>query len=94
MDRTPTRTEIVEAFEAKINQLNQLGYDALTLARSYGDLAEEIMKLPSRGNQFDVAKRELAAYSQKRNMEEVKTSEDCFGAANNMRSDGVEGYYP
>ena len=63
MNRQPTRTDLVEAYEAEVYRLVSLSVDAKTDARAYRDLADFISTFPAGTPFHQVAAEELSKVS-------------------------------
>ena len=69
MNRTPTRTDLMEAHEDRIRELLNAAIDQRTLARGYGSVGDAIHALPPEGPFHIQAREQLVMIAQERRRE-------------------------
>jgi hypothetical protein len=66
MNRQPSRTDLFEVIQCESFELRKKAIDTRTLARAYSDLAELIRVIPSRGDVWDIAQRDMIQKAENR----------------------------
>lgn len=89
MSHQPTRTELFEAHQARIVTLEHQGIDARTMARAYADLGDELERLPSKGDLWDFAQREMIEKARDRSLECRQLFAQRFNEAERLREEGI-----
>lgn len=89
MNRTPTRTDLVEDLARRVKEKRDLALDARTAARAYSDIADAIEALPPQGPLYVQACTELASHARGEFMAMVDNSVRLAKEADNMEAQGV-----
>ena len=90
MNRTPSRTDLVEAHEYEIQRLHNAAIDQRTLARGYGSVADAIHALPPEGPFHIQAREQLATIAHERRRECTDTAALFEARAEQMIERGID----
>lgn len=90
MNRQPSRTDLFEEHQEKILNLRQKAVDSRTLSRAYADLEEEILGLRTRGELWDVARKDIATFAQSMSENFLKTSRAQIQEADDLEAKGID----
>lgn len=89
MNRQPTRTDLVEEHDRKIQTLNETGFNFRTLARAYLALSEKIAEVRTQGDIWDVAQADMVVIAKRRADEYTQKGNRCFAEARKLEDEGV-----
>lgn len=87
--RTPTRTDLVEDHERKIQTLKNQAMDLITTARHFGSLADSVMGIPSEGGQWYIdARLDVANFARQRQEACATRAKVFLAEANRLEQEG------